>query len=257
MRLRLLQGHVPMLCLLDLQRPAEADLRAAVRSTSLCSMMALASSSAAPAALPAPAPALQHRLSHALRPRCAAGMYDGTLGVVGAIEALRALRKAVGGCTCAAAPPAMSRPAPACCCTTAHLYGTASSCTTRACILHHHHRHSTTTTRACILHHDMAPCGLALQPAHPPHLLLPPPQHTQGYQPRRPLEVMMFTSEEPTRFGLSCSGSRAMAHTMTVDYLSSKLDENGTDWLTVTVVAAVAAVLLLLLTLLAADPCCT
>lgn len=32
-----------------------------------------------------------------------------------------------------------------------------------------------------------------------------------GFVPARPLEVVMFTSEEPTRFGLSCSGSRAMA----------------------------------------------
>ena len=32
-----------------------------------------------------------------------------------------------------------------------------------------------------------------------------------GFVPRRPLEAMAFTSEEPTRFGLSCSGSRAMA----------------------------------------------
>lgn len=28
----------------------------------------------------------------------------------------------------------------------------------------------------------------------------------QGFQPKRSLEVMMFTSEEPTRFGLSCIG---------------------------------------------------
>jgi hypothetical protein len=32
-----------------------------------------------------------------------------------------------------------------------------------------------------------------------------------GFVPARPLEVVMFTSEEPTRFALSCSGSRAMA----------------------------------------------
>nr|CAD1841747.1 unnamed protein product [Ananas comosus var. bracteatus] len=32
-----------------------------------------------------------------------------------------------------------------------------------------------------------------------------------GFQPRRPLEVIMFTSEEPTRFGISCLGSRLMA----------------------------------------------
>ncbi|XP_072956733.1 ureidoglycolate hydrolase [Typha angustifolia] len=32
-----------------------------------------------------------------------------------------------------------------------------------------------------------------------------------GFQPRRPLEVIMFTSEEPTRFGISCLGSRLLA----------------------------------------------
>ncbi|XP_078148775.1 ureidoglycolate amidohydrolase [Carex rostrata] len=32
-----------------------------------------------------------------------------------------------------------------------------------------------------------------------------------GFQPKRPLEVIMFTSEEPTRFGISCLGSRLLA----------------------------------------------
>ncbi|KAG2630513.1 ureidoglycolate hydrolase [Panicum virgatum] len=32
-----------------------------------------------------------------------------------------------------------------------------------------------------------------------------------GFQPKRSLEVIMFTSEEPTRFGISCLGSRLMA----------------------------------------------
>jgi len=31
-----------------------------------------------------------------------------------------------------------------------------------------------------------------------------------GFTPRRSIDVLMFNSEEPTRFGLSCSGSRAM-----------------------------------------------
>eukprot|EP00195_Chlamydomonas_chlamydogama_P017271 CAMPEP_0202902448 /NCGR_PEP_ID=MMETSP1392-20130828/16857_1 /ASSEMBLY_ACC=CAM_ASM_000868 /TAXON_ID=225041 /ORGANISM="Chlamydomonas chlamydogama, Strain SAG 11-48b" /LENGTH=439 /DNA_ID=CAMNT_0049589209 /DNA_START=61 /DNA_END=1376 /DNA_ORIENTATION=+ len=52
-----------------------------------------------------------------------------------------------------------------------------------------------------------------------------------GYTPRRSLEVMMFTSEEPTRFGLSCSGSRMMAGSLSEEVLKSKLDENGTDFL--------------------------
>ncbi|XP_031488312.1 ureidoglycolate hydrolase [Nymphaea colorata] len=32
-----------------------------------------------------------------------------------------------------------------------------------------------------------------------------------GFQPKRSLDVIMFTSEEPTRFGISCLGSRLMA----------------------------------------------
>ncbi|KAL6753210.1 N-carbamyl-L-amino acid amidohydrolase [Haematococcus lacustris] len=52
-----------------------------------------------------------------------------------------------------------------------------------------------------------------------------------GFRPRRPLEVLMFSSEEPTRFALSCSGSRAMAGTLTPDSLAAKRDENGTDFL--------------------------
>lgn len=38
----------------------------------------------------------------------------------------------------------------------------------------------------------------------------------------------MFTSEEPTRFQLSCVGSRAMAGALTADVLDAKKDENGT-----------------------------
>ena len=30
-----------------------------------------------------------------------------------------------------------------------------------------------------------------------------------GFQPQRSLELLLFTSEEPTRFGLGCLGSRA------------------------------------------------
>ena len=34
-----------------------------------------------------------------------------------------------------------------------------------------------------------------------------------GFKPKRSLEVVMFTSEEPTRFGLSCSGRRDTSRT--------------------------------------------
>ncbi|KAF6252617.1 N-carbamyl-L-amino acid amidohydrolase [Scenedesmus sp. NREL 46B-D3] len=51
-----------------------------------------------------------------------------------------------------------------------------------------------------------------------------------GFKPRRSLEVMMFTSEEPTRFRLSCVGSRALAGALAADTLDVKLDENGTSF---------------------------
>ena len=35
-----------------------------------------------------------------------------------------------------------------------------------------------------------------------------------GFQPRRSIEVILFTSEEPTRFGIGCLGSRLMAGTL-------------------------------------------
>ena len=32
-----------------------------------------------------------------------------------------------------------------------------------------------------------------------------------GYRPRRSIELVIFTSEEPTRFGIGCLGSRLLA----------------------------------------------
>ena len=34
----------------------------------------------------------------------------------------------------------------------------------------------------------------------------------QGVKPQRSLEAIMFTSEEPTRFGISCIGRCAIAY---------------------------------------------
>lgn len=45
-----------------------------------------------------------------------------------------------------------------------------------------------------------------------------------GFSPRRSIDVVMFNSEEPTRFGLSCSGSRAMAGALTAARLASLKD---------------------------------
>jgi ureidoglycolate amidohydrolase len=52
-----------------------------------------------------------------------------------------------------------------------------------------------------------------------------------GFRPLRPLAVVMFTSEEPTRFGLSCSGSRAMAGALDLKVLTALRDANGTGYL--------------------------
>ncbi|MEM0896674.1 MAG: M20 family metallo-hydrolase [Verrucomicrobiota bacterium] len=38
-----------------------------------------------------------------------------------------------------------------------------------------------------------------------------------GFRPRRSLELIMFTAEEPTRFGIGCLGSRLMAGTLDSD----------------------------------------
>ncbi|KAK9918321.1 hypothetical protein WJX75_003179 [Coccomyxa subellipsoidea] len=51
-----------------------------------------------------------------------------------------------------------------------------------------------------------------------------------GYRPRAPIDVLMFTSEEPTRFGLGCIGSRGMAGELTAALLDEKLDVNGTSF---------------------------
>src|SRR5262249_52351808 len=40
-----------------------------------------------------------------------------------------------------------------------------------------------------------------------------------GYQPQRSLELLVFTSEEPTRFGVGCVGSRALAGTLAPEAL--------------------------------------
>jgi ureidoglycolate amidohydrolase len=36
-----------------------------------------------------------------------------------------------------------------------------------------------------------------------------------GFRPRRAIELVMFTAEEPTRFGIGCVGSRILAGTLT------------------------------------------
>ena len=48
-----------------------------------------------------------------------------------------------------------------------------------------------------------------------------------GFRPRRSLEVVMFTSEEPTRFGLGCLGSRLMAGSITAERAQALRDRDG------------------------------
>lgn len=54
-----------------------------------------------------------------------------------------------------------------------------------------------------------------------------------GFQPRRSIEVVMFTSEEPTRFGVGCTGSRMMSGAMSPADLVKLTDEAGDDYDTV------------------------
>lgn len=48
-----------------------------------------------------------------------------------------------------------------------------------------------------------------------------------GFAPKRPLEVVFFTSEEPTRFGLGCIGSRLMSGAMDLNRLGQLRDKDG------------------------------
>ena len=48
-----------------------------------------------------------------------------------------------------------------------------------------------------------------------------------GITPRRSLELIMFTAEEPTRFGVGCLGSRGMAGLMPWDAMRTLQDADG------------------------------
>jgi ureidoglycolate amidohydrolase len=48
-----------------------------------------------------------------------------------------------------------------------------------------------------------------------------------GYRPRRPVELVIFTSEEPTRFGIGCLGSRLLAGLLDPAAASHFLDRDG------------------------------
>ncbi|KAL8104987.1 ureidoglycolate hydrolase [Apium graveolens] len=53
-----------------------------------------------------------------------------------------------------------------------------------------------------------------------------------GFKPKKSLEVIMFTSEEPTRFGISCLGSRLLAGSEELaKSLRNKVDNHNTSFL--------------------------
>ena len=45
-----------------------------------------------------------------------------------------------------------------------------------------------------------------------------------GFQPRRSIEILLFTSEEPTRFGIGCLGSRLLSGTLSAKVATSFRD---------------------------------
>lgn len=47
----------------------------------------------------------------------------------------------------------------------------------------------------------------------------------EGFEPTRSIEVIMFTAEEPTRFGVGCLGSRALAGQLTPDDMLALRDD--------------------------------
>jgi ureidoglycolate amidohydrolase len=48
-----------------------------------------------------------------------------------------------------------------------------------------------------------------------------------GYKPRRSIELVIFTAEEPTRFGIGCLGSRMMAGVLTPQQALALRDKEG------------------------------
>lgn len=48
-----------------------------------------------------------------------------------------------------------------------------------------------------------------------------------GFQPTRSIELLLFTSEEPTRFGIGCLGSRLLSGTLDPEKADSLVDKHG------------------------------
>jgi ureidoglycolate amidohydrolase len=50
-----------------------------------------------------------------------------------------------------------------------------------------------------------------------------------GFRPSRSIELLIFASEEPTRFGIGCLGSRLLAGTLSPDAARKLTDKDGTS----------------------------
>jgi ureidoglycolate amidohydrolase len=48
-----------------------------------------------------------------------------------------------------------------------------------------------------------------------------------GFNPKRPIELILFTSEEPTRFGIGCLGSRLLSGNLSADAAKKLTDKDG------------------------------
>jgi ureidoglycolate amidohydrolase len=48
-----------------------------------------------------------------------------------------------------------------------------------------------------------------------------------GYRPRRSIELIVFTAEEPTRFGIGCLGSRLLSGTLSAETAAKLKDRDG------------------------------
>jgi ureidoglycolate amidohydrolase len=48
-----------------------------------------------------------------------------------------------------------------------------------------------------------------------------------GFRPKSPIELLVFTSEEPTRFGIGCLGSRLLSGTMSPELAKKLADKSG------------------------------
>ena len=48
-----------------------------------------------------------------------------------------------------------------------------------------------------------------------------------GFRPKRSVELLLFTSEEPTRFGIGCLGSRLLSGTLSPDAARKLRDQDG------------------------------